>query len=215
MRSFRRRRRRSNETSALGAYPLHRLFNPPGIEHSVHPDDGENIGYRHDNLNRRETAFRQNGAGELEKLGGNQHENPHQGASYYSEEFIRAGSLSKAKQLWGKELSYNNINDANGALELVKEFGDEPCVVACKHANPCGVGVGKNIYEAYVKAYESDPVSVFGGILAINGTVDEATATEINKIFIEIVIAEGYTDEALEILKQKKKEQIEKENRQD
>ncbi len=131
-------------------------------------------------------------------------ENPHQGASYYSEEFIRAGSLSKAKQLWGKELSYNNINDANGALELVKEFGDEPCVVACKHANPCGVGVGKSIHEAYVKAYESDPVSVFGGILAINGQVDEATATEINKIFIEIVIAESFTEGALEILKQKK-----------
>ena len=131
-------------------------------------------------------------------------ENPHQGASYYSEEFTRAGSLSKAKQLWGKELSYNNINDANGALELVKEFGDEPCVVACKHANPCGVGTGKTIYEAYVKAYESDPVSVFGGILAINGIVDADTASEIHKIFIEIVIAEGFTKEALDILTQKK-----------
>ncbi|MBQ9118356.1 MAG: bifunctional phosphoribosylaminoimidazolecarboxamide formyltransferase/IMP cyclohydrolase [Clostridia bacterium] len=130
-------------------------------------------------------------------------ENPHQNASYYSEVFPRAGSLSKAKQLWGKELSYNNINDANGALELVKEF-DEPCVVACKHANPCGVGTGKTIYEAYVKAYESDPVSVFGGILAINGEVDEATATEINKIFIEIVIAPSFTAGALEILKGKK-----------
>ena len=130
-------------------------------------------------------------------------ENPHQGASYYNEEFIRVGSLSKAKQLWGKELSYNNINDANGALELVKEF-DEPCVVASKHANPCGVGVGENIYEAYIKAYESDPVSVFGGILAINGIVDERTAAEINKIFIEIVIAEGYTPEALAVLKTKK-----------
>ena len=130
-------------------------------------------------------------------------ENPHQGASYYSEVFLRAGSLSKATQLWGKELSYNNINDANGALELVKEF-DEPCVVACKHANPCGVGTGKTIYEAYVKAYESDPVSVFGGILAINGIVDEATAKEINKIFIEIVIAEGFTKEALDVLTTKK-----------
>ena len=130
-------------------------------------------------------------------------ENPHQGASYYSEEFVRAGSLSKAKQLWGKELSYNNINDANGALELVKEF-DEPCVVASKHANPCGVGVGSTIYEAYIKAYESDPVSVFGGILAINGVVDEATAKEINKIFIEIVIAEGFTKEAMDVLTTKK-----------
>ena len=130
-------------------------------------------------------------------------ENPHQGASYYNEEFIRAGSLSKAKQLWGKELSYNNINDANGALELVKEF-DEPCVVASKHANPCGVGIGETIYDAYIKAYESDPVSVFGGILAINGTVDEKTAAEINKIFIEIVIAEHFTPEALAILQTKK-----------
>ena len=130
-------------------------------------------------------------------------ENPHQGASYYSEEFVRAGSLSKAKQLWGKELSYNNINDANGALELVKEF-DEPCVVASKHATPCGVGVGSTIYEAYIKAYESDPVSVFGGILAINGVVDEATAKEINKIFIEIVIAEGFTKEAMDVLTTKK-----------
>lgn len=130
-------------------------------------------------------------------------ENPHQGASYYNEEFLRAGSLSKAKQLWGKELSYNNINDANGALELVKEFS-EPCVVASKHANPCGVGVGKTIHEAYIKAYESDPVSVFGGILAINGVVDKDTAEEIHKIFIEIVIAEGFTEEALAILETKK-----------
>ena len=130
-------------------------------------------------------------------------ENPHQGASYYSEVFPKVGSLSKAKQLWGKELSFNNINDANGALELVKEF-DEPCVVASKHANPCGVGTGETIYEAYVKAYESDPVSVFGGILAINRVVDEATAKEINKIFIEFVIAEGFTKEAIDVLTTKK-----------
>ncbi len=130
-------------------------------------------------------------------------ENPHQGASYYREVFPRIGSLSEAKQLWGKELSYNNINDANGALELVKEFA-EPCVVASKHANPCGVGIGKTVYEAYMKAYEADPVSIFGGILAINRVVDEATAKEINKIFIEIVIAEGFTKEALEILTAKK-----------
>ena len=130
-------------------------------------------------------------------------ENPHQGASYYKEVFPRVGSLSEAKQLWGKELSYNNINDANGALELVKEF-DEPCVVASKHANPCGVGVGKTVHEAYRKAYEADPVSIFGGILAINRVVDETTAKEINKIFIEIVIAEGFTQEAIEILTAKK-----------
>lgn len=131
-------------------------------------------------------------------------ENPQQQAVFYNEQFIRPGSLSSAKQLWGKELSYNNINDANGALELLKEFGNTPAVVACKHANPCGVGTGDSIYEAYMRAYNSDPVSVFGGILAINGTVDEATATEINKIFIEIVMAPDYTPEALEILEAKK-----------
>lgn len=131
-------------------------------------------------------------------------ENPQQQAVFYNEQFIRRGSLSSAKQLWGKELSYNNINDANGALELLKEFGDQPAVVACKHANPCGVGTGSDIHEAYMRAYNSDPVSVFGGILAINGTVDEATATEINKIFIEIVMAPDYTPKALEILKSKK-----------
>lgn len=131
-------------------------------------------------------------------------ENPQQQAVFYNEQFIRKGSLSSAKQLWGKELSYNNINDANGALELLKEFGEVPAVVACKHANPCGVGTGKSVFEAYMRAYESDPVSVFGGILAINGTVDEDTATEINKIFIEIVMAPAYTKKALEILEQKK-----------
>lgn len=131
-------------------------------------------------------------------------ENPQQKAVFYNEQFIRKGSLSSAKQLWGKELSYNNINDANGALELLKEFEGEPAVVACKHANPCGVGTGKSVFEAYMRAYESDPVSVFGGILAISGTVDKDTATEINKIFIEIVMAPDYMDEALEILKQKK-----------
>ena len=131
-------------------------------------------------------------------------ENPQQQAVFYNEQIIRKGSLSSATQIWGKELSYNNINDANGALELLKEFGSVPAVVACKHANPCGVGTGENIYEAYMRAYNSDPVSVFGGVLAINGIVDEATAIEINKIFIEIVIASGYDCKALEILESKK-----------
>lgn len=131
-------------------------------------------------------------------------ENPQQSAVFYREPTARRGSLTAAKQLWGKELSYNNINDANGALELLKEFDGMTAVVACKHANPCGVGVGKTVHEAYMRAYESDPVSVFGGILAINGTVDAATATEINKIFIEIVMASDFTPEALEILESKK-----------
>lgn len=131
-------------------------------------------------------------------------ENPQQSAVFYREPLPKKGALTEAVQLWGKELSYNNINDANGALELLKEYNGTPAVVACKHANPCGVGTGKTVYEAYMRAYESDPVSVFGGILAINGTVDKATAEEINKIFIEIVMASDYTEDALAVLEAKK-----------
>ena len=130
-------------------------------------------------------------------------ENPHQGAAFYGDELPKATSITSAKQLHGKELSYNNINDTNGALELLREF-DTPAVVAVKHANPCGVGTGKTVYEAYVKAYEADKVSIFGGIIAINGIVDKATAEEINKIFVEIVVAKGFDKEALDILEQKK-----------
>ena len=129
-------------------------------------------------------------------------ENPHQSAVFYKECFKYDGALSEAVQLHGKELSFNNINDANGALDLLREF-ETPSVVAVKHANPCGVGTGKDIYSAYLKAYESDPVSIFGGIVAANGIVDENTAKEMNKIFLEIVIAKGFTDKALEVLKQK------------
>ena len=130
-------------------------------------------------------------------------ENPHQNAVFYKECFPADGALAWAEQLHGKELSYNNINDTNGALDLLREF-DEPCVVAVKHANPCGVGVGKDIFEAYQKAYAGDPVSIFGGIVAANGTIDKRTAEEIAKIFIEIVIAKDFDADALEILEQKK-----------
>ncbi len=130
-------------------------------------------------------------------------ENPHQKAVFYKEVGQNKGCITSAKQLHGKELSYNNINDANGALELLKEF-DEPTVVAVKHANPCGVASSDNIYDAYVKAYEADPVSIFGGIVAANREIDAKTAQEINKIFIEIIIAPSFTKEALEILMQKK-----------
>ncbi|WP_010248319.1 bifunctional phosphoribosylaminoimidazolecarboxamide formyltransferase/IMP cyclohydrolase [Acetivibrio cellulolyticus] len=130
-------------------------------------------------------------------------ENPHQKAVFYKEIGANIGCISSAKQLHGKEMSYNNINDANGALDLLKEF-DEPSVVAVKHANPCGVASADNIYDAYVKTYEADPVSIFGGIIAANREIDEKTAQEINKIFVEIVIAPSYTEEALKILTQKK-----------
>ncbi|QEK13024.1 bifunctional phosphoribosylaminoimidazolecarboxamide formyltransferase/IMP cyclohydrolase [Crassaminicella thermophila] len=130
-------------------------------------------------------------------------ENPHQKAVFYKEVGKNEGSLVDAIKLHGKELSFNNINDANGAIELLKEY-EEPTVVAVKHTNACGVGSGYDIYDAYLKAYKCDPVSIFGGIVAMNRTIDKRTAEEINKIFIEIVIAPDYDEDALEILKSKK-----------
>jgi len=131
-------------------------------------------------------------------------ENPHQRAAFYKE-IGRGfdGTLTAAKQLHGKELSYNNINDTNGALDLLKEF-DTPAVVAVKHANPCGVAAADNIYDAYINAYNADPVSIFGGIVALNRTVDKATAEEMSKIFLEIIVAPDFTEEALEVLTKKK-----------
>ena len=132
-------------------------------------------------------------------------ENPHQSAAFYREIGRLGNTLADAEQLHGKELSYNNINDANGALDQLKEFGfDRPVAVGVKHANPCGVAVGQDIREAYMRAYEADPVSIFGGIVALNREVDEATAAEMAKIFLEIVIAPSFSDRALEILTRKK-----------
>lgn len=130
-------------------------------------------------------------------------ENPHQRAAFYREVGFDDGSIAAAVQHHGKELSYNNINDASAAIELLREF-DEPCAVAVKHMNPCGVGLGETLIEAYLNAYEADPVSIFGGILALNRKVDEATAREASKIFLEIIIAPSYSESAMEILKGKK-----------
>lgn len=130
-------------------------------------------------------------------------ENPHQKAAFYREVSNNKGLLSSALQLHGKELSFNNINDTNGALELLKEF-EEPAAVACKHSNPCGVGTENNIYDAYLKAFNADPTSIFGGIVVFNREIDEKTAEEINKIFVEIIVAPSYSEKALETLKQKK-----------
>ena len=130
-------------------------------------------------------------------------ENPHQAAAFYREPLAGTGNIATAKQLHGKELSYNNINDGNAALSIVKEF-DQPAVVAVKHTNPCGVGIGETIYDAFRKAYESDPVSIFGGIIAANRPIDKQTALELKEIFLEIIMAPSFTDEALEVLKEKK-----------
>jgi phosphoribosylaminoimidazolecarboxamide formyltransferase/IMP cyclohydrolase len=132
-------------------------------------------------------------------------ENPHQKASFYKEIFDKKGSLVEAKQLHGKELSFNNIHDTNGALEILKEYGDEiPTVVAVKHANPCGIAQADSLSEAFFKANAADPISIFGGILAMNRELDLATAEQISKVFIEVVVAPSFTEEALACLTKKK-----------
>jgi phosphoribosylaminoimidazolecarboxamide formyltransferase/IMP cyclohydrolase len=124
-------------------------------------------------------------------------ENPHQAAAFYREGRPGEGMLARWTQLQGKELSYNNIADADAAWECVKTF-DAPACVIVKHANPCGVAVGAHLVEAYAKAWKTDPTSAYGGILAFNRTVDEATARQIgeNKQFVEVLIAPGFTPEA-------------------
>jgi phosphoribosylaminoimidazolecarboxamide formyltransferase/IMP cyclohydrolase len=129
-------------------------------------------------------------------------ENPHQSGAFYGDAAAKSYSLASAEQLGGKELSYNNINDASGALDLLREFS-APAAVAVKHSNPCGAAVADNVYDAYLKAYECDPVSIYGGIVALNRTVDKRTADELVKIFLEIVIAPDFTAEATEVLKTK------------
>lgn len=130
-------------------------------------------------------------------------ENPHQDAVFYRDMGNLDGTLAGAKQLHGKALSYNNIGDTNGALDILREF-DETTYVGVKHANPCGVGSDSDAYKAWQKAYSADPVSIFGGIIVANTTLCEKVAADINKIYVEIVVAPKYTDEALKILKKKK-----------
>ncbi|MEH7122519.1 bifunctional phosphoribosylaminoimidazolecarboxamide formyltransferase/IMP cyclohydrolase [Bacillus sp. JJ1773] len=130
-------------------------------------------------------------------------ENPHQKASFYRKPLGSEFSIANAEQLHGKELSYNNINDADAALQIVKEF-TEPAAVAVKHMNPCGVGSGETVYDAFTKAFAADPVSIFGGIIAFNREVDKETAQKLYEIFLEIIIAPSFSKEALEILTGKK-----------
>ena len=132
-------------------------------------------------------------------------ENPHQSAAFYLDGSARPG-VATARQLQGKELSYNNINDTDAAFELVSEFdpADGPACAIIKHANPCGVARGKSMVEAYQSAFNCDNVSPFGGIIALNQTLDGATAEEIAKIFTEVVIAPDATPEAIEIFTKKK-----------
>ena len=130
-------------------------------------------------------------------------ENPHQSAKFYSDNQTTAFSLAYAEQLGGKELSYNNIQDANAALNIVREF-DEPFCVALKHMNPCGAAIGATIEEAWNAAYEADKVSIYGGIVAVNRPLTAEVALGMKPIFLEIVMAPEFTAEALEILSTKK-----------
>lgn len=130
-------------------------------------------------------------------------ENPHQQAAFYRFSAQSDLSLASAQQLHGKELSYNNIQDTNAALELLYEF-ERPAVVAVKHMNPCGLAVADDIDTAWREAYEADPVSIFGGIVAANREVTVEMARAMHEIFLEIIIAPSFSAEALEILEQKK-----------
>ncbi|WP_321329978.1 bifunctional phosphoribosylaminoimidazolecarboxamide formyltransferase/IMP cyclohydrolase [uncultured Ilyobacter sp.] len=129
-------------------------------------------------------------------------ENPHQNAAYYVST-TEKGAMKDFEQLNGKELSFNNIRDMDVAWKVVSEFEETACC-GLKHSTPCGVAVADTVAEAYKKAYDCDPISIFGGIVAVNKTVDGETAAEMSKTFLEIVIATDFTDEALEILKKKK-----------
>lgn len=131
-------------------------------------------------------------------------ENPHQEAAVYDIPYQKS-LLSYINQLSGKELSYNNLNDLNTAVEICADFADSKLITTSviKHANPCAVAMAENSFDSYMKAYEADSLSIFGGIIATNGVVDKATAEEINKIFVEIVAAKEFTKEAIQILTQK------------
>jgi phosphoribosylaminoimidazolecarboxamide formyltransferase/IMP cyclohydrolase len=130
-------------------------------------------------------------------------EKTHQNSCYYAGK-PQGFSMAFAQQLHGKELSFNNIQDGDAALNIVKEFTDEPVMVAVKHKNPCGVGIGKNVEEAWQRCYDADPVSIFGGIVATNQTINEATAEAMKNVFLEIILAPTFTEKALEILTAKK-----------
>jgi phosphoribosylaminoimidazolecarboxamide formyltransferase/IMP cyclohydrolase len=130
-------------------------------------------------------------------------ENPHQRAAFYVDQPVRPGLLGSYRQLQGKELSYNNIADADAAWECVRSFQESACVIV-KHANPCGVAVADNPLHAYEQAFKTDPTSAFGGIIAFNRPVDEATANAVSKQFVEVLLAPGYSSGALAVFAAKK-----------
>ncbi|MGB7292922.1 MAG: bifunctional phosphoribosylaminoimidazolecarboxamide formyltransferase/IMP cyclohydrolase [Thermodesulfobacteriota bacterium] len=154
-------------------------------------------------VDKERTKFPQNLTMQFEKKMGLRYgENPHQQGSFYVEKGFEEPCVSNSSQLQGKELSLNNIFDTDAALETVKEFSDPACVIV-KHNNPCGVAIGENSLHAFAAARKCDPESAFGGIVAFNTEVDEHTASEVTAMFLEVVIAPGYSDKAVSILSTK------------
>jgi phosphoribosylaminoimidazolecarboxamide formyltransferase/IMP cyclohydrolase len=132
-------------------------------------------------------------------------ENPHQNAAFYVERNPPLGSIAQARQLQGKELSYNNIGDTDAALECVKQFDEGSACVIVKHANPCGVALGESLLEAYDRAYSTDPESAFGGIIAFNRELDADTAQAIvDRQFVEVIIAPTVSQAAVDVVAAKK-----------
>jgi phosphoribosylaminoimidazolecarboxamide formyltransferase/IMP cyclohydrolase len=132
-------------------------------------------------------------------------ENPHQSAAFYVEKEVKEASIATARQIQGKELSYNNIGDTDAALECIKQFSEGPACVIVKHANPCGVAIGSTLLEAYDRAYKTDPESAFGGIIAVNRVLDGETAKAIcDRQFVEVIIAPTVSAAASEIVASKK-----------
>ena len=130
-------------------------------------------------------------------------ENPHQSAAFYIEENRPPGSVATGRQLQGKALSYNNIADTDAALQCVQALTEPACVIV-KHANPCGVAEGDDLLTAYDRAFQTDPTSAFGGIIALNGEVDEALATAIiDRQFVEVIAAPAISPPALEVFSKK------------
>jgi phosphoribosylaminoimidazolecarboxamide formyltransferase/IMP cyclohydrolase len=134
-------------------------------------------------------------------------ENPHQRAAYYAERGARTHLLARVEQLHGKDLSFNNLNDLSGARMLAREFALPACVIV-KHANPCGVGVGATVAEAYEKALASDPVSAYGGIVVVNRDVDDVLGARLSEQFVEVLFAPGYSDGALDALRKRQNVRI-------
>ncbi len=130
-------------------------------------------------------------------------ENANQEGLVFNDLKIEPNSILNAEQLWGKKLSYNNLVDSDAAINIINEFAD-PCVVSLKHTNSCGIASDKDINKAWTKCYESDPISIFGGIIILNRPMSKYIATAISKIFVEIVIAPNFSDRTLEILKKRK-----------